>query len=244
MMKVGLKYWRYCVVLIAVAMALLETPTAFAWNTEPHVLPPSSHPFGRTYGEWSNAWWQWAFSIPTPVNPLLDTTGAHCSEGQSGPVWFLAGPLTSGSVTRHCTIPAGKALFFPIVNAIASNTGNRCGPDVPVPQLRKELNAFIATITSLKAQLDGENINNLQSLRVGANNPTFNITLPQNNITSLICPHELAPGTYGPSVSGGFYVMLAPLPAGSHTLHFKGAAGSLTVDVTYHLTIQPGEEEN
>ncbi|HEU5229311.1 MAG TPA: hypothetical protein VFU49_15955, partial [Ktedonobacteraceae bacterium] len=105
MMKVGLKYWRYCIVLIAVAMALLETTTAFAWNTEPQVLPPSSHPFGRTYGEWSNAWWQWAFSIPTPVNPLLDTTGAHCSEGQSGPVWFLAGTITSGPVTRHCTIP-------------------------------------------------------------------------------------------------------------------------------------------
>ena len=116
---------------------------------------------------------------------------------------------------------------------------------MPVPQLRKELNAFIATITSLKAQVDGENINNLRSLRVGANNPTFNITLPQNNITSLLCPHELAPGTYGPAVSGGFYVMLAPLSAGSHTLHFKGAVGGLTTeDVTYHLTILPGEEED
>jgi hypothetical protein len=92
MMKVSLKYWRCCIVLVAVAMALLETTTAFAAkNPNPGVLRPQSHPFGRTYGEWSNAWWQWALSISTTPdnnNPLLDPTGASCGNGQSGPVWF------------------------------------------------------------------------------------------------------------------------------------------------------------
>ena len=34
---------------------------------------------------------------------------------RAGPVWFLAGNL-GGSSTRTVTIPAGTALFFPVVN--------------------------------------------------------------------------------------------------------------------------------
>ena len=36
--------------------------------------------------------------------------------------------------------------------------------------------------------------------------------------------------------------MLAPLPAGEHTVHFHGAipAFDFVLDVTYHLTVRPG----
>jgi len=27
-------------------------------------------------------WWQWLLSIPTAVNPNLDSTGANCGVGQ------------------------------------------------------------------------------------------------------------------------------------------------------------------
>ncbi len=66
----------------------MVTPT-FAKNDNPQVLPPNSHAFGKTYGEWSAAWWQWLYSMPTNQHPLYDT--AECSEGQSGKVWFLGG---------------------------------------------------------------------------------------------------------------------------------------------------------
>ena len=49
-----------------------------------------------------------------------DTTGEFASLGQSGPVWFLAGTFGS-TVTRTVTIPAGKTLFFPILNTIWIN---------------------------------------------------------------------------------------------------------------------------
>src|SRR5438876_1613577 len=29
----------------------------------PRVLPPGSSSFGKSYGEWSAQWWQWAFSF-------------------------------------------------------------------------------------------------------------------------------------------------------------------------------------
>jgi hypothetical protein len=79
-----------------------------------------------TYGEWNARWWQWFFSVPASKNPGLATNGAvNCSVGQSGDVWFLAGYfLGSGSFTRSCTIPAGKALFIPLINSWADNICN------------------------------------------------------------------------------------------------------------------------
>ena len=41
----------------------------------------------------SAQWWQWAISIPSLHNPLLDTSGANCMVGQHGPIWFLAGAI-------------------------------------------------------------------------------------------------------------------------------------------------------
>src|SRR4051795_351517 len=61
------------------------------------VLSPESKHYGRTYGDWSARWWQWALAIPVHSppfgdrigHPLFDLTGARCGVGQSGPVWFL-----------------------------------------------------------------------------------------------------------------------------------------------------------
>ena len=92
------RYLLSSIALIALVLLLQLTPALAAQNPNPGVLPPDSHPFGKTYGEWSNAWWQWAYSIPAPNNPVLDTTGANCDVGQSGQVWFLAGSFTSGTI--------------------------------------------------------------------------------------------------------------------------------------------------
>src|SRR5437764_1352063 len=78
---------------------------------------------GNTYVGWSGLWWQFVSSIPATDNPLLDQTGADCTVGQSGSVWFLVGVSTSGRVTRTCTIPSGKILFFPVVNQFAAAEG-------------------------------------------------------------------------------------------------------------------------
>src|SRR5262245_20745573 len=62
-----------------------------------------SIPFGLTYGEWTARWWQWAYSIPKYVHPAYDDSGKYCAEGQSGPVWFLAGTFEHPA-ERYCTI--------------------------------------------------------------------------------------------------------------------------------------------
>src|SRR5262249_19270369 len=60
---------------------------------EPKVFSPDSAPFNKNFQEWSAEWWQFVFSIPQKVNPLLDEDGDDCMVGQYGPVWFLMGTL-------------------------------------------------------------------------------------------------------------------------------------------------------
>jgi hypothetical protein len=50
-------------------------------------------------------------------------------------------------------------------------------------------------------------------------------------------------GTYAPNVSDGYWLMVPPLSAGTHTIHVKGVIsggpfGGTDIDVTYRLTVQ------
>src|SRR2546428_7186033 len=74
----------------------------------PRIAPPQSHFRGHTYSEWSAAYFQWVYSLPSTKHPLFDT--AACSERQTANVWFIDG--TRGGTAfpvggRNCTIPAG-----------------------------------------------------------------------------------------------------------------------------------------
>src|SRR5262249_55520548 len=122
MIRSSEKHWRIVIAILVLALGIMMPTTAPLVQAQGNqrnagVLPPNSNPFGITYGEWSAAWWQWLLAIPAPVNPNLDLTGANCGQGQSGQVWFLAGNF-GGTSTRTCTMPAGRALLVPILNAV------------------------------------------------------------------------------------------------------------------------------
>ena len=86
------------------------------------------------------------FSEPVsdPNNPLLDQTGAGWGwlNPAAVPVFFLVG-VGSGSVTRNeCTVPAGKVLFFPLINSIDIHVP---GDGLDTPELvRQDLLSFSA----------------------------------------------------------------------------------------------------
>ena len=83
------------------------------------MVPPQSESFPQTYGEWGAQWWQYVIGIPADKNPFNDTTGAQCQLGQWGAVFFLVG--SGPPVKRNkCEVPAGRGLFFPIVNIICA----------------------------------------------------------------------------------------------------------------------------
>lgn len=197
------------------------------------VLPPHATPFGQSYDEWSARWWQYVYSIPAAVNPLVDETGNNCAQGQRGRVWFLTGVFneTGVAVRDRCIVPAGTALFVPIVN-VECNTIDVSPPE-PISALRAQCREAMDSAAGLSLEVNGVVVPHLGRFRVQS--PVFSITLPLDNIL------EVPAGTYRPSVADGYYVMLAPLPPGRHTVRFRGALTrfGFSLDVAYHLTVAP-----
>src|SRR5215211_1598771 len=95
----------------AIAQLSLDTTNPVnnsSMGSTPTPFPADTIQYNVTYSDWTARWWQWLTSIPLDRNPAADETGENCDEGQSGPVWFLAGTF-GGPNERVCTIPAGKA---------------------------------------------------------------------------------------------------------------------------------------
>ena len=127
------KYARSASFALAVAGAVSIGASSLALATELHTLivEPGTTFLGLSYNRLAGEWWNWAAKEPSATNPVLDTTGKDCQRNQKGSVWFLAGTFFGAAVTRNCTIPAGKALFIPIVNGDSfypeyPEPGNRC----------------------------------------------------------------------------------------------------------------------
>lgn len=191
------------------------------------VVPPWARYAGKTYGQWGAEWTRWALGIPAPVNPLTDPTGAHCAVGQSGPVWFLAGTFGSGSADRTCTIPAGRALFFPVINGFAAEPPG----EFTYEELREELRAAIdLDQATYEATLDGKRLRLSRAFRAASPPPPFALTLPEDNLFG-------APSGLYDAVSDGYWVLLKPLRRGSHVVTFHGTAPGTDVNVRYQLTV-------
>jgi hypothetical protein len=216
----------------------------------PGVLPRDAVVFGRAYGEWSAAWHQWADSMPALKHPLFDT--APCSEGQSGPVWFLGGRFcapevnpdcVSAPAVRGCTVPAGKALYFPVLNIsclVAEANNNLCLDAGPfITQMRATLAGAMDQTTGLRVTLDGKplKINLKRDFRVQS--PVYTTIMPEGNLLQALGETVIGAGTYV-GVDDGIYVMLEPLRKGSHVLNFQGTFPQFdfSLDFTYELTVQ------
>jgi hypothetical protein len=226
----------------AVALLTSAPRAAAAGNPNPGVIPPNATFNDKTYGEWGAAWWQWALSIPTDRSPFTDRTGRFCAENQSGPVWFRGGAAASRETT--CTIPAGKAIFMPVFNWIFGAGVYDCEPSVPgatcdVPTLQAAAAAATETATVLEVSLDGTPLQNIRDYRAGSPGP-FPVLYPSNNILGLPA------GAYFPQVTDGYWLMLAPLSKGTHTLQVHVVAPAVGISFTSvtHLIIVATGAEN
>ena len=220
--------------IIVVVILILASPTLISFVRAVNnigVFPPSSKPYGLTYGEWTAKWFQWADSIPKKANPIADTTGVDCGLNQNGPVWFLTGTF-GGSAERTCSIPPGKAILFPVSNADCSYSEN---PNLKTEtELRSCAVSSENQVTSAQATFDGIN---LQWVRVQS--PLFNFTFPSDNVAGV------PPGPTQ-AVADGHWVFLQSLTPGKHEIHFIGSgvdytstgATNFATEVRYHLTVQ------
>jgi hypothetical protein len=247
------------ITVCAVVASILVPSSASAGDQPPGVLPPHANSHGASYGEWAGRWWAWAWTQPYAVNPVFDRTGEFCAQGQSGSVWFLAGTFIYNLpeiVTRNCTIPVGKALFFPVYNniwatfkgdaAFCEAAGYPSLEECALESLRLLVNPELerqAKAGGMQVIVDGKPVDLkftdpvTSPFRVQSR--AFNILLPVDNwvgITENECP--IVNNLYDcyPYFGDGTYVMLAPLSAGRHTVRIVVPD---LLDVTYNLTIQP-----
>src|SRR5512147_858488 len=119
---------RKLVICLTAVLLAVACSTAFAGmgNADkqvgnlgnPGVAPPQSRPYGMSYSQWSTAWWLYAMTKPLDANPFGYATDGTI--GQSGPVWFLGGTFTGVNTIREITVPAGTALFFPVMDVECS----------------------------------------------------------------------------------------------------------------------------
>ena len=202
------------------------------------VYPPNAHPFGQSYNEWTEDWWQWLMSFNCAESPLLDPTGENAGLNQSGPVFFLAG-TTEGTAERSVTIPHNKAILFPMINIIndypCPDPNFQPGPGQTLEEFLQEgASGFIDLVDHLSVTLDGNDLNNEENYRFLTD--LFQFT---GNPDLTNCLDPCVTGEEQDAVSDGYWMMLKKLHRGQHTLHFYAEvpAYGFTVDVTYHITV-------
>jgi hypothetical protein len=206
------------------------------------VLPPHAEVAGKPLGEWAGIWWQWALSFPVSLSPVFDRTGDRCHLGQSGPVWFLAGLSSSDplriSVVRECTVPPGKHILFPVFNGFQSGDPwdpRTCDEACDEPSLTP-------TDVVLAARINGVDVPDLKAHFESTAPGCFVIVLPAEN------EFGAPAGCYEPACATGWYLMLAPLPAGERVvIEFEGGRGDPKncagcVSITYLLTVSGFEQ--
>ena len=239
---------RFTVALVLVMFVSLPSASSAApvkvgdpssgGHHNPGVFPPGSSPYGKSYSEWSAEQWKWLMAIPTPSNPSNDFTGANGTLGQSGKVWFLCAsscPFNQNCgnffVTRNLTIPSGTSLFFPLI-ATECSLGEGNGPTVA--DLRACATLFGDNAINLSCAIDGDPVQDVNAYRVQS--PLFEFSYPADNIFAIPSPPYTTQ-----SVSDGVWMMLAPLSAGQHTIHFTGGINpsvfSFGFDLTYQITV-------
>ena len=201
---------------------------------------------GKSYGQWAAGWWLWALSIPVADSPQEAQGEIDCGIQQAGPVWYLAGGDPGRPAVRSCRVPAGKKLFFPVLNLLLYNAA---GENLSIEAKRAQLDDFFGDPgpgyngprpCDLYATIDGQSAARFTpGARVQS--PPFAIDTAEGRL-------GLPAGLVDPeAVSDGVWVMLPRLTPGEHTLRFGGRLCQSEgldshpdygpIDVTYRLEV-------
>jgi hypothetical protein len=236
--------FSFSLCVVAMLMAVFMTTPASAYgNSKPKVIPDK----GDSYANLSVKWWLWAINGRKMADiPYFNIGGpVNISDGQTGDVWFLAGAfvdpnVTDFAVTRTGSVPADKSLFFPLANVVNDYP---CPPDwgfEPKPNetlehfLQRTGKDYIDTWavpdpSQLFAEVDGVPLTNYKSTS-SMFTFTADIALAQTGYDLCVT------GDPQPGVSIGYWIWLAPLTPGQHTLHF--GVPTARQDITYILTVE------
>ena len=209
----------FIIITATVACLGLNSGTASAGSGNPGIIPINGNALGRIYSDLAAAWWKWALQTPTPKNAVVDTTGANCGTNQIDHLWFLAGTLFGGKVSRTCKIPSATFLFFPLANDVDGAFLNDPDDQRTEAYVRSQTTCILGT--ELHAEIDGVSVKNPQQYL--EQSPLFIVHFPTDNVYSLT--PDVVPGLIlDPTVDRGYYLLLEPLtPGKAHDPLLDGA---------------------
>lgn len=212
---------KYLLSLALLLAAIVAVRPGYA--AEQLIVPPDEAVAGISQAEWSQAWWQWAGAFERKESPVADKTGQFCGSKQEGPVWFLAGTYGTKRTIRTCRVPAGKYLFFPLINYLFMPPVSRT---VTCAAVMAKAAAMTDDPLVLILEVDGVRIDNLSTYR-------------QAPVTCFDMGVRAEPRVrVYPSAANGYYAMLRPLSPGRHVLNFGGALPDMLQAVTYTLDVE------
>jgi hypothetical protein len=209
------------IVVRLLGLSLLALPVAGVAGGPSTLVPSSEKIAGHSQADWSRTWWQWAESFADYESPIADKKGSRCQLKQTGAVWFLAGTYGTRRTIRTCTVPAGKYLFFPLINYVVFP---RSGYSLTCAQATDTAADVTEDVSSLVLDVDGKVFKNLEAHRQ-----------PTKGCFDLAAQ---AGGGMTPAAANGYYIMLRPLSRGTHTLNFGGILPGMSQAVTYTLHVE------
>ncbi len=201
----------------------------------PGIAPPQSMPYGKSYSEWSTMWWEYAITTPLAVSPF--GYGMDPWIGQTGPVLLLGGTFTGVNTIRNITVPPGTALFFPVMDLECSTIEAPPFFGADPAGLLACAQAFADRMVAgefgtLFCKVDGVDVKNVTQYRFTTS--LMHFILPASKANNNIFGVDVKEGQEVWSMGDGFYLLLHPLPVGTHSLEFPG--------IKYTIHVVPGHK--
>jgi hypothetical protein len=205
----------------------------FAQNYQSIAVSANESIDGKALHQYANIWWQWTSTMGDEISPVRDKTGEYCHVNQSGNVWFLAGGYGTSKIKRHCVIPYGKHIFFPIINMAywpESDVSKTC------EEVKKESALNNGELYFVYAELDGHSIPNVRNNRIKSKD-CF-------DLHELLAKKKSTKKVY-PAATDGYWLMLKPLSKGMHSLKFNAqyhnktaVHGNMMQDIEYTIEVK------
>ena len=237
-----------------VALTLLIAPEAGAAVS---VVAPSADIAGQSQLDWAQAWWRWVLSVPAANNPTADKTGADSGLNNNGPVFFLAGNF-GGVSTRTIDIPAGKPVFFPVVNSFfvpinldGTYNPSPCASPLTLTCALQQVTPLADSAEDMSVAIDGISLTNAQvKLFRQTSASYFSVGLPDDNVLGVtpitsydqcsstgLSPNQSCANLW---VQDGYYIALNGLSRGTYVLNFQGVipgSSGINLNVTDLLKV-------
>jgi hypothetical protein len=222
-------------VLSILLFSTILSPVA-ALNTV-NIFPPGGKPYGLTYADHIKNFWKWAIKTPANENPVNDPTGVKCATGQentNSSVFYLA-PNNGGTSQRTCKVPAGKALFIPVMPVESSDKEL---PKASVAYLSKSAKDDQDHVNSLYLKIGDKEYNFKELDKYRTHTDAFDVVFPDNGIFGVL------KGGVSTAVADGRYIITEPLAKGTYPIHFKSSLIDhltqilILQDITYKIIAQ------